>query len=373
MFEKKSFIDRWQPWPLISALALLLFAWAGFSAVWGGATIAAVRFKAPNFSEGVSEFRSIQIHSLASDWQKASRVGKAYILGNNEASIYLYPDVFDRDINTVNFVMVDASVKLLWQLTPKSVRTKAERSLQKFVEQTHADLEKILASKEFQSKYQNQFYEIVNDAARRAFDEPETKAALDEAYHELLVTFGQEFVTEYLNLLTIKSTLIMDILFDNFAKNILKFENGGELDFDPIRKAIEQILLDPVIKVAVQRRLEKFFSSDAAANLSITFGRRFVANTYRDPRLYDLLNALLADIAYFDDLRKFELTATKMIREVVLEVLTRGEDSMNSVGAAILKNAFIEDQDKIVLMLTDEQLESLSRENPQAFMPFVRL
>ena len=131
--------------------------------------------------------------------------------------------------------------------------------------------------------------------------------------------------------------------------------------------------MDPVIKVAVQRRLEKFFSSDAATNLSITFGRRFVANTYRDPRLYNLLNALLADIAYSDDLRKLELAATKIIRQVVLEVLTRGSGSMNSVGAAILRNAFIEDQDKIVLVLTDEQLDILSRENPRTFTPFVRL
>jgi len=65
--------------------------------------------------------------------------------------------------------------------------------------------------------------------------------------------------------------------------------------------------------------------------------------------------------------------ATESIRVAVLEVLTRGNDSMNSVGAAILKNAFIGDQNKIVLMLTDEQLESLSRENPQTFTPFVRL
>ena len=107
--------------------------------------------------------------------------------------------------------------------------------------------------------------------------------------------------------------------------------------------------------------------------MSITFGRRVVANTYRDPRLYDLLNALLADIAYSDDLRKLELAATKIIRQVVLEVLTRGSGSMNSVGAAILRNSFIGDQDKIVLVLTDEQLESLSRENAQAFTPFVRL
>lgn len=373
MFENKSFNSRRQPWPLISMLSLLVFAWAGFSAVWGGATIAAIRFKTPVFLENISEFGSFKIHSLTSDWQKASRVGKVYPRGNNEVSIYLYPDVFDRDIDTVNFVMVDASVKLLWQLTPKSVRENAERSLQKFVEETHADLEKILTSDEFQSRYQSEFYEIVNDAARRAFDEPETKAALDEAYNELLVTFGQDFATEYLNLLTTKSALVLDTLYDNFAKNLLKFENGGALDLDPIRKAFEQMLLDPVIKVTAQRRLEKFFSSDAAANLSITFGRRFVANTYRDPRLYDLLNALLADIAYSDDLRNFELASTKMIRQVVLEVLTRGSDSMNSVGAAILRNAFIEDQDKIVLVLTDEQLEILSRENPQAFTPFVRL
>lgn|GEM_PF-3698800 len=373
LFEKHSFKDRLQPWPLISALALILFAWAGFSAVWGGATIASVRFKAPNDAEDISAYRSIQIHSLVPGRQKASRVGKLYPLGNNEVAIYLYPDIFDRDINAVKFVMVDASVRLLWQLTPKPVRLKAERSLQKFIEETHADLEKIITSDEFQSKYQSQFYEIVNDAARRAFDEPETKEALDEAYNELLVTFGREFVTEYLDLLTKKSTLVLDTLIDSFAKNLFNLENGGELDFDPIRRAIEQMLLDPVIKVAVQRRMEKFLSSDAAANLSITFGRRFIANTYRDPRLYDLLNALLADIAYSSDLKKFELMATESIRVAVLEVLTRGNDSMNSVGAAILKNAFIGDQNKIVLMLTDEQLESLSRENPQTFTPFVRL
>ena len=99
MFENKFFNSRRQPWPLISTLSLLLFSWAGFSAVWGGETIAAVRFKAPMFLENISELRSIKIHSLTSDWQKSSRVGKVYPLGNNEVSIYLYPDVFDHDID----------------------------------------------------------------------------------------------------------------------------------------------------------------------------------------------------------------------------------------------------------------------------------
>ncbi len=73
------------------------------------------------------------------------------------------------------------------------------------------------------------------------------------------------------------------------------------------------------------------------------------------------------------DLKEIEFKITNSVREVVLDVLTRGNDSIDPVGAAILKNAFIGRQQKVVLMLTDTQLNRLSREYPQAFMPFVRL
>jgi hypothetical protein len=373
LFENNAFNNMRYRWPLVSALALLLFAWAGISAVWGGTTVAAVRFKAPEAFAGVAGSGSVEIHALVPDSQKASRVGRAYPSENGDVAIYLYPDVFDRDIDSVHFVMVDASVGLLWQLMPKSARRKAERSLQRLVAETQADMEKILSSEKFQTKYQKQFYEIVVDAARSAFDAPDTKVALDGAYNELLGAFGREFVAEYLSSLTKNSTLILDALYENFTKNILRFKKGGKLDFDPIREAIQQVMRDPLFKVSVQSRLEEFLLTDAAANLSATFGRRFVANTYSDPRLYDLLNALLADLAYSDDLRKFELKVTGSIREVVLEVLTRGNDAMDPVGAAILKNAFSGGRDRVVLMLTDEQLEKLSREYPRAFTPFVRL
>jgi hypothetical protein len=202
LFESKAFGNKWYRWPLISALALILFAWAGFAAIWGGSTAAAYRFKAPNSSQ-VAGFKSLEIHALVSDSQKATRVGRAYPSENGDVIVRLYPDVFDRDIDGVNLVMVEAGVRLLWQLMPESTRVKAERSLQKLVEETHADLEKLLNSESFQAKYQDQFYEIVNDAARRAFDEPDTKIALDEAYKELLGAFGQEFVAEYLSSLTV--------------------------------------------------------------------------------------------------------------------------------------------------------------------------
>jgi hypothetical protein len=165
----------------------------------------------------------------------------------------------------------------------------------------------------------------------------------------------------------------MHALFDNFTRNILSFKNNGALDFDPIRAAIEQVMLDPLLEVAVKRRLKKFVSTDAAAKLSVTFGRRLVANVYRDPRLFNLLAKLMADLAYSDDLRNFELAATKSIREVVLEVLTRGNANMDPIAASILKNAFIEGQDKIVLMLTGQQLKRLSREDPRTFKPLVKL
>jgi hypothetical protein len=212
----------------------------------------------------------------------------------------------------------------------------------------------------------------VNDTARKTFDEPETKAAMDVAYKELLGTFGQEFVAEYLKLLTEKSGRILDTFLENFTKNILNLNKGGVLDFDPIRRAVEQVVLDPLFKVAVRNRLETFLTTEAAANLSATFGRRFVVNTYSDPRLYDLLNALLSDLAYSDDLKKIELAATRSIRDVVLEVLTRGNDSMGPVGAAILQNAFAGSRGRIVLLLTDEQLKRLSREYPKVFIPFGR-
>ena len=373
MFQNKAFSNMSHRLPLVSALALLLFAWAGISAIWGGATVAAVRYKIPNASADLVGPGSVEIHALIANSQKASRVGRAYPSENGVVAVYLYPDVFDHDIDAVNFVMVDASAKLLWQLMSKSARAKTERSIQKLVEETHADLEKILSSKKFQEKYQKQFYEIVIHAARSAFDEPDTKVALDAAYTELLGVFGQGFVAEYLSVLTKNSTLVLDAFYENLTKNILRFKKGSKLDFDPIREAIQQVMLDPLFKVSVQSRLEKFLLTDAAANLSATFGRQFVANTSRDPRLYNLLNALLADLAYSDDLKKFEFKITNSVREVVLDVLTRGNDSIDPVGAAILKNAFIGRQQKVVLMLTDKQLDRLSREYPQAFMPFVRL
>ncbi len=371
--KKDAMHNKWYPWPLISALALFLFAWAGYAAVWGGAAIATARFDAPGFSESAAVLEPIYIHSLKPDWRKSSRIGKAYPSRDGVVVIALYPDVFDRDIDTVNFVMVDASLKLLWQLTPESDRLNAERSVQRLVRKTLTNLETTLTSDAFKKKYQKQFSEIINDAALSALEEPDTKEALDVAFNELLGAFGQEFASEYLKLLSQKSMRIMDTLFENFTRNILKFKKGGTLDFDLIRAAIEEIMADPLLKIAVKRRLKEFVSTEAAAALSITFGRRFIANVYSDPRLFDLLAGLMADLAFTNDLRNIELAAAKSIREVVLKVLTRGNTKMDPIAAAILKNAFIEGRDKLVLMLTDQQLEKLSRENSLTFKPLVRL
>ena len=361
-------------WPLVSALALFLFACGGYLAVWGGAAVTTVRFHAPQFAGAAADAMApLGIHSLGHDWRKSARVGKAYPSSNGVVAVALYPDVAGGEIDAMKFVMVDSNVKLLWQLTPASARLKAEQSVERLIEEILADLAKRLASDAFIRKYQDPFTEIIRDAGQKAFEEPDTKEALDEAYKELLGAFGQEFVAEYLKLLNEESKRIMHALFDNFTRNILSFQKNGALDFDPIRAAIEQVMLDPLLEVAVKRRLKKFVSTDAAAKLSVTFGRQLVVNVYQDPRLFNLLAKLMADFAYSDDLRNFELAATKSIREVVLEVLTRGNANMDPIAAAILKIAFIEGQDKIVLMLTGQQLKRLSREDPRTFKPLVKL
>jgi len=269
---------------------------------------------------------------------RVERIGSAGQRPDRSLGLLLYPGR-SAAAPGEQTVLLDASVKTLWDLGSRTMSRDLSRNLQGFLHEGRRTLTAVVESPAFVSDYEPAFRRIGRESIEAAWQAPETRLAARAAFAH----YGDELLSDLVPpLLPVLLDNVQQALRESFAAQPARFLGqliAGEIDRVSLSRALDRTLQDPDVAARLDRGLTEALAAAETEALARAFARALLRELSENDELFDLLEQLVADARFGDNLAALKQHSLEEVRNLAELLLGLGVDEgVHPVTAVVIRS-----------------------------------
>lgn len=271
---------------------------------------------------------------------RVERIGSAGQRPDRSLGLLLYPGRTAAAPGE-EAVLLEASVKTLWDLGSRTMSRDLSRNLQGFLHEGRRTLTAVVESPAFVSDYEPAFRRIGRESIEAAWRAPETRLAARAAFAH----YGDELLSDLVPpLLPVLLDNVQQSLRESFAAQPARFLGqlvAGEIDRASLSRALDRTLQDPEVAALLDRGLTDALAAAETEALARAFGGALLRELSENDEVLELLERLLADPRFGDSLAALKQQSLEEVRNVAELLLGLGVDEGVHPVTAVVIRAFL--------------------------------
>lgn len=357
--------------PVTYGLAVAVLAFSGLLGVWGfrGSPLLEAAdarvFTRPGWTEGIAAPSSYPAYRITPDGS-AIPVGRAVLLDGERVEVRLFPDLQAVSYENSRVFLLETDVKALWSLVPGSSKDEIARVGERLVSLMRDRFVTIVGQPAFVTDYREPLQAMVEDAYVRMWADPKMQLINRTVRDMFNKADGERLAAAVLPIALPKlRAAVFEMVVPSWeAMHDLVVE--GRLDTRPLERAAAEVMIDPAVQRLMMRHLFDIAEDERAWRVGALMADAFFDSLTADPRLEPLVDRMLKDPRFAQELRTLETELSAMSMEVFSRIVERNDGRPDTLAVRVIRYILLNRRRLVALVVKDGSAAAreLSRYEP---------
>lgn len=340
----------------MSVGCLAVFGLSGVLAFRGTPLEAPARIQAyerPAWSADLATPSSYPAYRLGPDGASVP-VGRVILSDDRTVELRLFPDVEGIVLDDVSVRLLETDVKSLWALVPAQSKQEITVLGEALIDVIRDQIIRIIGDPVFGSRYRGRFQEIAQDAYFEVWRDPRLQLVEDTIRSMFTQEDGERLAAALLPIALPKlRRALVEMMFPNWA-GMRDLVIEGKVDFSPVERAAAEIMADPEVRrLAVEHTFE--IAKDGRSwRIGALIIDAYIDAIGRDPRFEPLVDEVLSDPRFAEELRVLETRAAEFSTTVFSRIVERGGNGHpDALAVRVIRYILINRRRLVALIVPD--------------------